>query len=708
MSLRTESVVFDVLTSDPTSPVEGQVWFNSTDKLLKMYHDGAIRPVTTLWPSRFSPAATVRVHPTDPSADFQTIQAAIDATGPQPVVISVAPGTYAETLTITGPRQVKIIGERASVRGGGPIGNQVSISLGSTSLTDLALVTLVAPTSFVPRVEFENISFSIQNTAPSAAQIHVFRLVDNTVAGSLTCALTLKNCNIGISENGNSSSQVACIKSVQSTRVAFYAYLSDVNVLIQGTATNCTVWELNSTASREDRLHLYGSNQFSISSSASTKSVFVCSGFGEPAILNWGVNVFSHGNSSVPYITIGGVGRIFNYGVFSRLDSLQQNPLYDVADNPTALARAPALTESFYRTSGSIRMYKAALRPIAGSPGADLADGDIWYDSTLGKFRARENGVTVDVRGGGSGTPGGSNGQVQYNNAGNFGGAGKLAIDAGGYPILGEASTSTPASPSAGSTLFSRLRAGRRMAGQVGPSGVDYAFQPFLAANKVSLWTANGNGTTVSLVGFNNTVTGTATARNVATTDFASSLRRVAFVSATTAGSSAGTRHNALQFWRGNAAGRGGFLYVARFVVDTVVTDMRWFVGLSGSAAVIGNVNPSTLTNILGFGIDSGQTTVRFFNNDGTGAATATDLGASFPATTANVVYEARLFCAPNGAEVFYSLERLDSAALVEGSVTTDIPANTTLLSPQIWVNNGTTAAAVALAVVSQYIETDY
>lgn len=309
--------------------------------------------------------------------------------------------------------------------------------------------------------------------------------------------------------------------------------------------------------------------------------------------------------------------------------------------------------------------------------------------------------------GGGGGSPGGSNTQVQYNASGSFGGASKLTIDAGGYPTLGEATSTLPSVPSAGSTIFSKFRSGRRMAAQIGPSGVDYSFQPFLGANKIGLWMPNGNGTTVGLLGLGNSTTGTATARNVATTSLATSLRRVAYVSATTAGSSAGTRHGAAQFYRGNAAGRAGFLYVARFVIDTVQSGMRWFVGLLNATAVIGNVNPSTLTNMVGFGIDASQTTVRFFNNDGSGTATATDLGANFPATTADVVYEIRIFSAPNGSDIFYSIERLDVAQLAEGSVSTDIPTNTTLLSPQMWINNGATAAAVAISVISQYTETD-
>jgi hypothetical protein len=47
MSFRVEDIVFDELTSDPGTPGEGQVWFNTTTNQLKGYVDGATR---ILWP----------------------------------------------------------------------------------------------------------------------------------------------------------------------------------------------------------------------------------------------------------------------------------------------------------------------------------------------------------------------------------------------------------------------------------------------------------------------------------------------------------------------------------------------------------------------------------------------------------------------------------------------------------------------------------
>lgn len=264
-----------------------------------------------------------------------------------------------------------------------------------------------------------------------------------------------------------------------------------------------------------------------------------------------------------------------------------------------------------------------------------------------------------------------------------------------------------PTAPAAGLGMFNSLRAGRRMLSQVNAQGFSYAHQPSLFQRKVALWTAQGNGTTIAVVGFGNSTTGTVTTRNVATTSLAASLRAVALVTANATTSSAGTRHNAAQFWRGNAAGLGGFFYVVRFYVDTIGANMRWFVGLLGSTAVIAaNVDPGTLTDVVGFGMNAGGANVNWINNDSAGAATMTDLGASFPANVAGAVYEARIYCPPNGGTISYSLERLDVAQLVEGSVSVDIPAVATLLSPQVWVNNGAVTGQVALGLSTQYIET--
>jgi hypothetical protein len=139
------------------------------------------------------------------------------------------------------------------------------------------------------------------------------------------------------------------------------------------------------------------------------------------------------------------------------------------------------------------------------------------------------------------------------------------------------------------------------------------------------------------------------------------------------------------------------------------VADGRLFVGLHGSAAVIGNVNPSSLVNMVGVGCDNGQATLRIMTNDGAGAATAVDLGAGFPSNTLSTdVYELILFAPPNGAAIDYRLARLNTGDVAQGSLAADLPLNTQFMAPHVWRNNGSTALAVGIDIVNIYVETDY
>lgn len=64
---------------------------------------------------------------------------------------------------------------------------------------------------------------------------------------------------------------------------------------------------------------------------------------------------------------------------------------------------------------------------IAGDPGTPV-NGDLWYDSTANEMTARINGANVAL-GAGGGTPGGSDTQLQRNNAGAFGGISGATTD---------------------------------------------------------------------------------------------------------------------------------------------------------------------------------------------------------------------------------------------------------------------------------------
>lgn len=272
-----------------------------------------------------------------------------------------------------------------------------------------------------------------------------------------------------------------------------------------------------------------------------------------------------------------------------------------------------------------------------------------------------------------------------------------------------EYTTTSPAAPSSGVKLFARKRAGRRRLNWIGPSGLDASVQAGLDVNRVSSWRAAGSGTTGTLFGWPAvTAIGTATAASFSTASFLQSLARLSYISAATAGSSGGVKINVLQYWRGNAAGLGGFYFVARFGFASIPATWRMFCGLYGSTTNPANGDPSALVNLIGVGKDAADTALQFMHNDGTGTAVKSSSALALPA--ANEVWEVRIFCPPNGSQIDMSVEKLNAAGVLAeySHSSTDLPASTQLLLPILWANNGTTAAAIDPQLVSLYVETDF
>jgi hypothetical protein len=267
-----------------------------------------------------------------------------------------------------------------------------------------------------------------------------------------------------------------------------------------------------------------------------------------------------------------------------------------------------------------------------------------------------------------------------------------------------------PSLPAQGLTTYSKDIGGRQMFAQLGKSGVDYSFQPFLARNKIILWQANGNATTSTIFGaVAPTAGGTATTRNVATTNFVTWTRRVGFVSATNGNSSCGLRSAVAQFGIGPVAGCGGFHFVTRFAISdaVLVPGARLFAGMIAGTGVIGNSEPSALTNIIGVGLDAADTTLQIMHNDAAGVATKINLGASFPESTNTALYELALYCASGLSVVNYEVTNLSTGVSASGQITTNLPAVNTLLAWQLWRHNLNTGLACGLDIASVYLETD-
>lgn len=282
------------------------------------------------------------------------------------------------------------------------------------------------------------------------------------------------------------------------------------------------------------------------------------------------------------------------------------------------------------------------------------------------------------------------------------------------YPPLGDYTTTNPTTPVSGVKLFSRYRAGTRTAAQIDPDGKVSEVQAAFHEPKVGYWTAPGNGANPTSIGTSGSITGTFTTRNVATSSFFESIRRGGFVSATSAGSSAGARHAYIQFYHSTTTyPNSGYFFVARFGISQTQPTYRWWVGMTATA-VLSNAEPSTIQNAIGIGQDSTDSNIQFMTNVTT-TATKIDLGSSWPRPTANTeFYEFRLlgYGSDSTPVRYWSLEKLNPSdnRVIEGNTSgvSNQPLGSTLVSPQLWINNNDQAAAVAMDISMYYIETDY
>lgn len=212
-------------------------------------------------------------------------------------------------------------------------------------------------------------------------------------------------------------------------------------------------------------------------------------------------------------------------------------------------------------------------------------------------------------------------------------------------------------------------------------------------------------GTTIGLFGMGGTSIGTVSHPALASTNFQTQMRRARFASAASAGSFAGIRGPDTITWLGNAATLGGFDFVCRFSMPTNLANVRAFVGLYASTAALTNVDPSSLFNMIGMGLDSADANWQMMHNDQSGGSTKNNLGASFVKST-TAVYEIRMRASPNASQIRWQVTRLDAAGLQSGVAFGNIPQNTVFLTPYIWITNNAVASAAQIEMARLYLDT--
>ncbi len=274
--------------------------------------------------------------------------------------------------------------------------------------------------------------------------------------------------------------------------------------------------------------------------------------------------------------------------------------------------------------------------------------------------------------------------------------------------ILPGLSAAPSAPPSGKAAVYARNRAGAPWIDVMRPSGRDFPLQPHFGVNRIATWSPS-TGATITTEGMPITSVGTVSHPTLAATNLAASMRRWRLTSAAVVDSVADQRSAGWACWRGNAAGLGGWTFVTRISLTTLQATGMGFFGLYGSTAALATtLTLAAVVNCIGIGFQRGtHANWQLVRNDGTGAPTLTDMGASFAIATGGVL---TLFIAapPNGSSVWVRVVDEVSGAIFEQEITADLPAATQFLSPRLFLNTGATVAAIAYDCAGVYLETDF
>lgn len=278
-----------------------------------------------------------------------------------------------------------------------------------------------------------------------------------------------------------------------------------------------------------------------------------------------------------------------------------------------------------------------------------------------------------------------------------------------GVDFPDETTTATTPTLDVAKTYGKKL-AGRMMLAYKNKHGIDTLIQPYQGDGQITMWQANHGSTSLSAYGaIAGTNAGTATNANMALTSKVQSINAVELLVTTAATTAiASWRFSAAQWVRGNGVS-GGFFFHMRCAPATGAsnTSQRFFMGMRNSTSSFTDVDPSTMVNCIGFGWDAGDANCQFFSNDASGTATKTDLGASWPVpvTDRAAMYDVMIYASPNTSSVFIYVKNLATGLEATAELSTDIPAQTTYLTPGTYASVGGVSSVVGIRFSSCYLQ---
>jgi hypothetical protein len=350
---------------------------------------------------------------------------------------------------------------------------------------------------------------------------------------------------------------------------------------------------------------------------------------------------------------------------------------------------------------------------------------DVWKGELLAGEAVQYDGkafLKVDANGNTRTSTGiqtaGSDTQVQFNDGGAMGADADLTWNkttntlslAGANTGLEFTNiTSEPSAPASGVLrIYTKLISGRSLPKWKGSGGVDTVFQPALFGNNITMWTPT-TATAGVWLGTAGAGTGTYATVLPTTTNLGTARKRARWSNlVTTLNQVLGQRNTEAMYFRGNSTGQGGFFFFCRWRWETYTAGSRLFVGFHTATTVI-SANPSASVNILGFGMDSGDTDMTFMYNDAAGTATK-DTITGLGAAASGQAFDSYIFCRPSDSTVYWRLVNITTGDEYTGTATTNLPVDTTMLTVGCLASNAalTVANNTQIGLNRIYVETDY
>lgn len=192
------------------------------------------------------------------------------------------------------------------------------------------------------------------------------------------------------------------------------------------------------------------------------------------------------------------------------------------------------------------------------------------------------------------------------------------------------------------------------------------------------------DSTTVDTFGGINTLNNaSAVGQLVSATNFFSKFPRLRYyASIVQTGRQTDIRGTDLQWFVG-----GGFRFVTTFrVADTVFSsNTQQFYGLGGYTTQLPYAGTSliqleNLVNLIGIGSNATDSNLNVYYNDASGLCSKIDLGINFPANRTSgsqmtTMYSIQIYNEVNSNEVKYEVINLETGAIAQGTLTTDLPS---------------------------------